>query len=149
GVMMAQLGALIGRLVGWIAKQSDPLAENRRRAVARARQIAGTRITYKLGAGGRDPNAESPCTVRDGVLGCDCVGFTSWCLGHDRYQPKTFPLYDGWINTDSLMMDARGKQTWYAEIARPEPGDVVVFPSITKNGVRERIGHIGLVVEVP
>src|SRR5690606_25727236 len=41
------------------------------------------------------------------------------------------------------------KQTWYAEVKRPEPGDGVCFPSIRKDGRRVRIGHIGLVAEVP
>jgi hypothetical protein len=128
---------------------ADPLADNRARAVDRARAAATKPATYKLGAGGRSPTAPTPHTIRDGVLGSDCVGFTSWCLGHDRYQPKTFSLYDGWINTDSLMADARGKREWYEPIARPVPGDVVVYPSTYKDGVRQRIGHIGLVSFVP
>lgn len=125
------------------------LAANRARAVARARSMARVRSTYVLGTGGRDPRPSSPFTKRNGHAGSDCVGFTSWCLGHDRFQPESFPYYDGWINTDSLMMDARGEQSWYAEVKRPEPGDVVVFPSVYKDGKRLRMGHIGLVVEVP
>jgi hypothetical protein len=93
-------------------------------AVERARRMAKQKTTYILGAGGRDPKASTPLTKRNGALGSDCVGFTSWCLQHDRYQPETFELYDGWINTDSLMMDA-------------------------KDGKRVRMGHIALVVEVP
>jgi hypothetical protein len=127
----------------------DPLAINRAHAVERARRIAAKPSVYVLGAGGRDPLAETPFTVRDGRRGSDCVGFTSWCLGHDRYQPATFGLFSGWINTDSLMTDARGKQSWYAQVAKPEPGDVVVFPSILVNGDRKRMGHIALVVSVP
>lgn len=146
---MRWLGELIGRGLAWLVTKPDPLAANRARAVERARRIAASKSTYKLGAGGRDPLAETPFTKRDGVLGSDCIGFTCWCLGHDRFQPDTFPVYDGWINTDSLMTDARDKQTWYAEVKRPEPGDVVVFPSIHKDGKRVRVGHIGLVVEAP
>lgn len=127
----------------------DVLAENRTRAAERARRIAAKPSLYILGAGGRDPKAETPFTRKDSQLGADCVGFTCWCLGHDRYQPATFPLYDGWINTDSLLLDANGRQTWYARVSRPEPGDVVVFPSIVKDGHRERMGHIALVVYVP
>ncbi len=48
------------------------------------------------------------------------------------------------------MTDTRGEQTWYEPIARPEPGDVVVFPSLrNKAGKMTRMGHIGLVVTVP
>lgn len=137
----------LSSILPWL-ERAEPVA-NRERAVDRAQRIAAMPSRYVLGAGGRSPNAVTPFTVRDGVLGCDCVGFTSWCLGHDRYQPKTFPHYDGWINTDSLMSDARDTCTWYEPIARPEPGDVVVFPSIHRNGARVRMGHIGLVTDVP
>lgn len=131
------------------------------------------KATYKLGAGGRNPEAGHPFTVRDGVLGSDCSGFVRWCWQIDRYQPKWFPLYDGWINCDSLILAgargaarldlfARGKT--YGEdfessfphdrfIAGPAyealPGDAVVYPSIWKNDVRKRVGHEGIVVEVP
>jgi hypothetical protein len=118
-------------------------------AVERARRMAKQKTTYILGAGGRDPKASTPLTKRNGALGSDCVGFTSWCLQHDRYQPETFELYDGWINTDSLMMDAKGRRSWYAPVTKPEPGDVVVYPSLYKDGKRVRMGHIALVVEVP
>lgn len=128
---------------------AEPLAANRTRAVARARRIAAKPSLYVLGAGGRSPTTSTPFTVRDGKLGADCVGFTSWCLGHDRFQPGTFKTYGGWINTDSLLTDANGEQTWYEPIARPEPGDVVVFPSLRKDGKMTRMGHIALVVEVP
>jgi hypothetical protein len=148
---------IVAALVAWLkneqrvepAPTADPLAANRARAVMRSRMIAAAPSRYKLGAGGRSPLAPTPFTTRDGVLGCDCVGFTAWCLGHDRYQPKTFSHYDGWINTDSLIADARGGRSWYEPTYRPEPGDVVVFPSITRNGERVRIGHIGLVTSVP
>lgn len=119
---------------------------------------------YKLGAGGRNPTKETPFTVRDGVLGSDCSGFVRWCWQIDRYQPKWFPLYDGWINCDSLMLaGARGaarlgtlkwdesRDAFHtlpgAYAARP--GDAVVFPSIWKAGKRLRVGHEGIIVEVP
>lgn len=137
----------LSAILPWLARQ-EPI-DNRARAVDRAQRIAAMPSRYVLGAGGRDPRALTPFTMRDGVLGSDCVGFTSWCLGHDRYQPKTFPRYDGWINTDSLMADANDARTWYGPVSRPEPGDVVVFPSIYRDGQRRRMGHIGLVVDVP
>lgn len=130
-------------------RDADPLVANRRAAVARACAAAKQPARYKLGAGGRDPLAKIPHTVRDGVIGSDCVGFTSWCLGHDRYQPKTFPRFGGWINTDSLIADARNERTWYERVSVPAPGDVVVSPSTYKDGRRVRLGHIGLVVSVP
>lgn len=121
-------------------------------SIARAYLIAGSKPTrYKLGAGGRNPRAATPFTVRDGVLGCDCIGFVLWCLGIDRYQPELFPLYDGWINTDSCIMDANGGQKFFERIYRPEVGALVVFPGIVdrKTGKRKRIGHVGIISSVP
>jgi hypothetical protein len=132
-----------------VTAQRDPLAENRTHAVERARRITKVPSFYILGAGGRSPTADTPFTVRDGRTGSDCVGFTCWCLSHDRYQPKTFTTYGGWINTDSLMMDAHGPCEWYAPQPKPEPGDVVVFPSLHHDGKMTRMGHIALVVDVP
>lgn len=125
------------------------IVSNRVRAVERARRIAALPSRYILGTGGRSPSTSTPFTTKNSQTGSDCVGFTCWCLGHDRFQPTSFPHYGGWINTDSLLMDARGNRTWYDVVARPEPGDVVVFPSVHKDGKRVRIGHIGLVVAVP
>lgn len=118
-------------------------------ACRRALRIAGLKPTrYKLGAGGRNPEAENPFTTREGVLGCDCVGFVLWAWGLDRFQP-TFPKYGGWINTDSAIDDAKTTQTFFEQISGPEAGALVVFPGIAKNGRRVRIGHVALVVDVP
>lgn len=148
---MISIATLTAALKSWLTaeQKATSLAANRARAVERARRIAKSKLLYVLGAGGRDPKASTPFTKRNGLTGSDCVGFTSWCLGHDRYQPETFELYDGWINTDSLMADAVGARQWYERVGRPESGDVVVFPSLHKDGKRIRMGHIALVVEVP
>ncbi len=138
---------LVERIAIWL--KNEQKATRREIAVERARAMAKVKSLYVLGAGGRDPKAKTPHTKRNELVGSDCVGFTCWALQHDRYQPETFEIYDGWLNTDSIMMDARGPQDWYAEVSRPEPGDVVVFPSIHRDGKRVRMGHIGLVVEAP
>lgn len=118
-------------------------------AIKRAQAIASSKPTrYKLGAGGRNPSAPTPFTVRDGILGSDCIGFVLWCLGLDRYQPKAFPYYEGWINTDSAIMDARGEQSIFEE-CEPELGCLVIFPSIHKDGRMVRMGHVGIVVGLP
>lgn len=86
----------------------------------------------------------------------DCVGFALWCLGLDRYQPGVsgrgaFPVYGGWINTDSALEEARTdnrKDPWFTEGPAPSPGGLVVFPGYRRLGVR-RPGHVGVVVEVP
>src|SRR5687768_4616315 len=93
-----------------------------KRWVDRARAMAAlARSTYKLGAGGRSPKADTPFTVRDGVLGSDCIGFVCWCWGIDRFQAR-FPVYGGWINTDSAIEDARSTRWCFEVVAVPRAG---------------------------
>lgn len=115
-------------------------------------------IYYRLKGfnGGKDPTAPDPATrwsERDehGVvhprITSDCIGGASWCGGWDRFQPGRFPhLYDGWINTDSMRMDARGPMRCFIRLARPEPGCYVVFAS---GAGGHAVGHIGTVIDVP
>lgn len=125
-------------------------------AVARARRIAAlSKSLYILGTGGRNPGAETPFTIKKGLLGSDCIGFVLWCLGLDRYQPIDgkdieYPFYDGWINTDSMLMDVHGSQIEFRSVydVDAQPGDMVVYPSLWKDGKMIRMGHIGLIVEV-
>lgn len=121
--------------------------------VDRALTAAKTRVDYILGAGGRDPYASTPVTKRGSRYGSDCIGFALWCLGIDRYQPVDgedidYPFYEGWINTDSMLMDANGPRRYFEPVAYPFPGCVIVYPSTYKNGKRDRLGHIGVVVSV-
>jgi hypothetical protein len=116
-------------------------------------------VVYKLGEGGRDPWATNCSTpwesrLRHGgtfslvsVPASDCVGFALWCLGVDRYQPETFPLWGGWMNTDSMIADARGGRTWWEEIPRwkAQVGDLVVYGA-KYLGLSK--GHVGVVVGV-
>lgn len=116
-------------------------------AVERAYLIAKDKARYVLGAGGRNPAAPNPFTVRDGKLGSDCIGYVFWCWGLDRFQPD-YPFYGGWINTDSLLMDVKKDETYFSE-CHPFVGCAVVYGSIWKKGKMVRMGHIGLVVDVP
>lgn len=117
-------------------------------AIERAKRIASGSSKYILGAGGRNPQADTPFTSKNGVSGSDCIGFVLWCLGLDRLQPD-YPFYEGWINTDSMILDVEDQQTRFKEAPKPFPGCAVVYPSIWKDGKMARMGHIGLVVEVP
>jgi hypothetical protein len=109
----------------------------------RARSQVG-RLRYVLGAGGRDPDAKSP---GDLTGACDCSGFVAWCLGIDRKRPN-FAGY-GWVSTDSLVAAARSPGTGVGELERPEVGCLVVYPGIYKQGKRVRVGHVGIVSQVP
>lgn len=127
------------------------------RALVRAWLATTLPAKYILGEGGRSPLAKDCFTPdKNGNRGSDCIGFVMWCLQLDRYQPKTFRFYDGWMNTDSVMMDAtsggifgEGHRIMWRKVTQPQAGDLVVFPSIHKNGKRVRVGHVGLVVEAP
>jgi hypothetical protein len=113
-------------------------------------------IRYRLTKynGGRDPNAEHPGTWAPdwGVWCCDCAGFTAWCLGHDRYQKGKFEPYGGWINTDSMIMNAEKfagtKKAWFELLDEPEPGCLLVTRSTYKDGKRAKVGHVGICAAV-
>jgi hypothetical protein len=100
--------------------------------------------------GGKDPTAADPAdwwskpgssTVN---VTCDCIGGASWCGGWDRYQPVRFShIYDGWINTDSMIMDARGPRRCFIPLERPEPGRFLVCASGSPG---HQVGHISVCV---
>lgn len=102
--------------------------------------------------GGKDPTAIDPfdrwskpgsATVNRTA---DCIGGMAWCGGFDRYQPVRFAhLYDGWINTDSMIEDAKTVAKCFRFLDHPEPGCFVVFSS---GSVGHAIGHIGGVTSV-
>lgn len=103
--------------------------------------------------GGKDPTAPDPAdrwmkppsTFVNRT--CDCIGGQAWCGGWDRYQPARFAhIYDGWINTDSMILDAKGPRRCFVPIDRPTPGDMVVCASGSRG---HRVGHIGGIIAVP
>lgn len=118
-------------------------------AIARARGQIG-RGHYVLGAGGRDPDAAGPESKVRGRVGCDNAGFIAWCLGYDRYQPGFAGAWD-WVGPDSMIADAESTRAWFEPAAGPEAGVLVAYPSIDleRDGVTDRPGHVGLIVETP
>ena len=113
-------------------------------AATRALSVVG-QARYKLGKGGRKPRALVPWDA-EGL--CDCSGFASWCLGLDRYQPGR--IEGEWISTTSIYRDATGPHRMFAAVALEDarPGDLVVYPSTYRAGVRTGIGHVGVIVNV-
>ncbi len=99
--------------------------------------------------GGKDPTTTDPAdrwTSDTGVacVTCDCIGGASWCAGFDRYQPDRFAhIYDGWINTDSALMDAHGPAKCFTDVRRPDPGTMIVCRS---GSLHHTVGHVGTVV---
>lgn len=129
----------------------------------RAREWIGSQfIHYHLAHpnGGTDPyrNPHDPETG-----GCDCIGFAVNCAGFDRYQPGKFPLYTGYINTDSMVKEAtspvvtwdygakkgtkRVGRQWFTVLEKPEPGCFIVAASYRRKlpYPKRVIGHIGVV----
>ncbi len=135
------------------------LAMSPEQVVARARYLGSNScpdIYYLLHEhnGGKDPTASDPAdrwskpgeTFQNRTA--DCIGGASWCGGWDRYQPERFEhLYDGYINTDSMILDALGPARCFEPLDRPEPGAYVVAPTGSKGF--EACGHIGTIVDVP
>lgn len=103
--------------------------------------------------GGKDPTALDPFDrwrTGTGFVArtADCIGGASWCGGFDRYQTQRFAhLYDGWINTDSMLLDACGPAKCFVLLDRPEPGCFLVAP--TGSPGFEHCGHIATVHAVP
>jgi hypothetical protein len=127
----------------------EPLTVERALSMISYAPDGAEQIRYRLGAGGRDPDEAHPAAWSSERLRweVDCSGFAAWCLGLDRYQPK-FPLWGGWISTDSIVADAHGAGVWFRRIDRPEPGCLAVYPGIREGGKRVRVGHMGVVVAV-
>lgn len=133
----------------------------REQQVARAHKLAGPwepTIWYFLDAelgtrnGGRDPKADDCATHWKDENGkpwatADCVGFASWVKGFPR-KMKAFPLYGGYVNTDSMILDAEGPRSLLRPVSTPSPGTLIVMPSLfDEHGHRLSPGHVGVVVD--
>lgn len=132
-----------GAVVGLQAAFDDAIAIGKKRgqaakaAVKKARGWIGKNTVYKLGSS--TPGRQ-----------CDCSGFTASVYGYKRNDKSVLgPEDPAWHNTDSIAADALDNQDFYLPLAQPEIGCFVVYPGIAKNGKRIRIGHIGIVTEVP
>lgn len=104
--------------------------------------------------GGKDPTAADPFDrwSKPGSTfvnrTADCIGGASWCAGFDRYQPVRFAhLYDGWINTDSMLEDANGPAKCFAVLDAPVAGCFLVAPTGAPGFVE--CGHIITIHTVP
>jgi hypothetical protein len=121
---------------------------------------------YSLSAGdngGSDPYAPGPWSVDGKRKTSDCIGTASWARGFDRFQPKRFAhLYGGYINTDSMLLDAvgefavtgRGKKEAPRKMFRPASsfrrGVFIVYPGryVAGRKVPGTYGHILTLVEM-
>lgn len=109
--------------------------------------------------GGKDPTAPDPFDRwPHGVdkvgqpftaITGDCIGGAAWCGGFDRYQPSRFAhLYDGWINTDSMIEDALGPAKCFELLHAPVAGCFMVAPTGAPSPF-SGCGHISTVYDAP
>jgi hypothetical protein len=103
--------------------------------------------------GGKDPRRPDPFDRwrKPGATfvnrTADCIGGQAWNGGFDRFQPTRFRhVYGGWINTDSMIIDAIGAQKCFVPLDQPEDGCFVVCASGTPG---HAVGHIGGVPKAP
>jgi len=127
----------------------------------RALSQVGRPVKYHLPYpnGGTNPSAKGPEDVE--TMQADCIADAAWNRGFDRFQ-YNFPLYDGYINTDSMLDEAmlRGSNTdtgrqiaksapWFKVLAAPLIGCFLVGRTFfSKTRLRNVTGHIGTVVEI-
>lgn len=136
------------------------------RAAGKVREVkAGLNAYYKLGTGGRNPNAGPLNTLGQ----ADCSGFVAWACGYDRFQGY-HGSQERWVNTDAILYAAYpsavddGFETEAGMDVGPDgkmigmfrrigkhdaikPGDILVYGSVMLGGER-RPGHTGIIVSV-
>jgi hypothetical protein len=104
--------------------------------------------------GGRDPRAPdcaSHWTDGNGKewATTDCIGFAMYVVGGSRRQRVLFPHYGGAINTDSILIDARGPRALFRP-CRPKLGALLVlggtFATVDGKRKRTKPGHVLVVV---
>lgn len=125
-------------------------------AVARAAAMVGKGGQYLLGTGDYHPGLEdTPWTQQGGSAdwGSDCAGFAiSWAWKLRRHRPGfnvgPWATVADDINSDSALEDSLHKKELFTWVAQPQPGDLLIYPSIHLGGKRF-IGHVGLVEVAP
>jgi hypothetical protein len=129
-------------------------------AVVRAQEALKMGGTYILGTGDYWPHKEAdelvdtPFTWKQGKWGTDCAGFAvcyAWKLRRHRpgFNKGRWATVSDDINTDSIYEDATHKKELGELVKTPRPGDLLLYPSYRRNGVRILIGHVGLIERVP
>lgn len=137
--------------------QSTPIE-----ALARAQRLVDFPGAYVLGTGDYRPRdgIDLPFTAhwKTQAIGCDCWGFVAWAFKQRRHRPgynRGGSVVDD-INVDSAIEDGHGirgrepkSELWRAITQeQAQPGDLILWPSIRKLGVRIRIGHVGIIERV-
>lgn len=138
-----------------------------RRALEMVAAAATTPHRYFLSAGDYRPGSALPCTRPAKTApkpASDCIGAVMHALQvprrRDNFNLGSWSVVTGYVNTDSAIQDAQHEHDMFELALRPEPGDLLCWPSIYEHelaadpkkrrraGERLRVGHISIVVEV-
>jgi hypothetical protein len=150
-VVVAARGKVLGLSLAQVLSRARYLASDE--CVAGYYRLNGDADDLPPYNGGKDPTAADPFDrwSKPGKtfvnITADCIGGASWAGGFDRYQPVRFAhVYKGWINTDSMLIDAKEHKRCFVTLDRPELGCFVVAPSGSPG---HSVGHIGTIIGVP
>lgn len=123
-------------------------------AVTRALSMVGDPHCYVLGGGDYrpEPAPDVPWTDHAGLVGSDCWGFVAWCHRQARHRPGfnvgPWATVSDDVNCNSAIEDALHKQELFTIAPRPEPGDLIAYPTIHLPGHPQPfIGHVCIVTD--
>jgi hypothetical protein len=155
-------GEVLGSMQGGAVREPRPCSPAE--AVQRARRIANQGGQYILGSGSYHPKTlggvlnDVPWTIGPGgLVGSDCAGFACWAYKLPRHRPGynhgSWATVSDDLNTNSWIEDSEHeRELFYPATSRPEPGDLLCYPTITLLGSDGEhhtfIGHVGIVVGV-
>ena len=121
-------------------------------AVQRALSLVNNGGCYWLGTGDYRPHGtvDLPWTTNNGGTGSDCCGFAiTWCYKLVRHRPGfnvgSWSSCSDDINCNSAIEDAEHAGELFEIADRPQPGDLLTYPTIHLHG-HEFVGHVGMIV---
>lgn len=111
---------------------------------------------YILGTGDYHPEGDDvPWTENDGERGSDCAGFAiCYCWKIVRHRPGfnhgSWASVEDDVNCNSALEDAQHLQALFTlPVDIPQPGDLIMYPTIHLSPMKTFVGHVGLVETVP
>lgn len=113
-------------------------------------ELGNASHAYWLGTGDYLGEDRPPWTANNGGTGSDCWGLVAWA----HRQPRHLEGYNpggsvvDWINCDSAIEDAEGPARLWSLADRPEPGAIIVWPSLDLHGKRVRWGHVSIIESI-
>lgn len=115
--------------------------------ISRARSALGKKTRYD--SPGVSPDLMASSWPESGAR-IDCSGFVAWCLRRPRVVDHPFykKTNGGWFETSGIYADGLASVGYFAELDKPRPGAMLVYPDYKSASGKNREGHIGIVTEV-